>query len=50
MMLYYDKLVLLKCTKCEKNRKVTDRYAKFVEENDVEFVCDVCKGTRPAIY
>lgn len=50
MMEYYDKLVLLRCTKCGQNRKVTDHYAKFIEENNVEFVCDVCKGVRPAIY
>lgn len=49
-MEYYDKLVLLRCTKCGQNRKVTDHYAKFVEDNNVEFVCDVCKGVRPAIY
>ena len=49
-MPYFDKLVVIECTQCGQNRKVTDRYAKFVEENNVEFVCDVCKGVRPAIY
>ena len=49
-MEYYNKLVVIECTKCGQNRKVTDRYAKFVEDNNVEFVCDVCKGVKPAIY
>jgi Zn finger protein HypA/HybF involved in hydrogenase expression len=49
-MLYFDKLVVIECTQCGQNRKVTDRYAKFVEDNNVKFVCDVCKGVRPAIY
>lgn len=45
-MEYYNKLVVIECTKCGQNRKVTDRYAKFVEDNNVEFVCDVCKGVK----
>lgn len=49
-MEYFDKLVIIKCTKCGQNRKVTDRYAKFVKDNNVEFVCDVCKGVRPMRY
>jgi len=47
---YFDKMVLLRCTKCGKNRQVTDRFARFAKVNDVTFVCDVCKGVRPLLY
>jgi len=47
---YFDKMVLLRCTKCGQNRQVTDRFARFARLNNVVFVCDVCKGVRHLRY